>query len=300
MSGCGTSVNISTLNPSNFDKSTIGTINIQRIKKDTIGLKYELNKQINNLKFNNKKYFDVTQNADSNLVGEIVEKRVDYSYYYKYRKNYNRCIRYKESDKGKKKKCIRYHTYRTACIEKEYSLAVEFELYNNKTKNQIFNDIFSTYKTTYKCNSFNTHIFSSLRNFDDLKENVVNQFLQTIAPSYSTRKVKLLDEKDIVYTKTASKLLDESLKLIKEELYIDAKRLLQKLIVETNNHSYIAFYNLGVMNELLGEYQKAFKNYEKAKNVSVKGNNDIDVLKAYNKIKIIIQKDKITQKQIEE
>ena len=67
---------------------------------------------------------------------------------------------------------------------------------------------------------------------------------------------------DIKYNNKEEKLLELSLEYIKQNRLDKAEQFLVDLIDSTNQKSYVAFYNLGVIKEANGEYVYAQKYYK--------------------------------------
>jgi tetratricopeptide (TPR) repeat protein len=107
----------------------------------------------------------------------------------------------------------------------------------------------------------------------------------------------LLDDPDLDYTKRQEKLLKVSLEYIEQWRYDKAEQFLGQLIETTNAKSYVALYDMGVLQEAQGKYKEAQEYYEEADHLMIEPVEEIN--EAVLRIKRLIAKKEKTMEQLQ-
>jgi curli biogenesis system outer membrane secretion channel CsgG len=133
INGCSTKVEVKSLRAPVVQSADIKNIVVPKMKQDNLRLTESLRNKMANLEIENKKFFNIIDRdnidlilkeqllqdsglvnisnknrleglsqADSILIGEIIQKSVDYSFNYETRTNYDKCIEYLHYKDGKK------------------------------------------------------------------------------------------------------------------------------------------------------------------------------------------------------
>ncbi len=310
---CSQKTTIKALKPSIVEDNAIKKISIERIKNDDISLSSNIQSKMNNVVFNNKKYFTIINRSqssnilkeqklqDSGLVnlsrnkqfglgevesilsGSINAKQYDKKEFYEKRTNYNKCIQY-EINKDNKKQCSKFQTYNAICSDNIYTIRAFLSITKLENASLLYSHNFNKQKVLKDCNDYNKELPPPHSIYSILSNEIANDFLREISPSYQYFTVVLIEDEDIDYNNTEERILENSLKLIELNHLQKAKRLLNKLVLSTRSKSSTALYNLGVVNEGLGALDEAYIFYKKAESITLVNDLDENILNAVKRI----------------
>ncbi len=312
LTSCSTKVTVKSLQPAKISSPDIKTIIVDDIKNDNVGLTYTIRSKMSNMKFDNKTYFTlVNRNQDKRILEEqrlmdsgLIDTNTDTSYtlkeaksilsgaiigksvnrYRKYetRTNYDKCLQYMNKDK---KACKIYEKYNVLCVQREFILSSHFDILKITNGKTLYSNNFTKLYKDYHCEDRASNIESQNKIFVDLSNEIANDFIKTIAPSYTYTQVELLDDEDIHYNDNNQQLLKNSIELIENNNIQEANELLLTLTENTNYKSYVALYNLAITYEALGNFKNAYKYITRAKDITLATHMNKDVISAYNRIK---------------
>ena len=323
---CSQKVTIKALKPSSVEDSAIKKISIKTIRNDDILLTFNIQSKMSNVRFNNKPYFTIINRkatpsilqeqklqdsglanlsrnkqfevgeVESILSGSINAKQYDKSEFYEKRTNHSKCIEYK--DNKNKKECIKYEIYNAICSNNTFTIRASLTI--NKVENTalIYSKNFHKQKVLKDCNDYKIELPPRNTVYNIISNEIANEFLQDISPSYEYFQVVLIDDSDIDYTDNQEKILDNALKLIEFNHLSKAELLLSRLVSSTKSKSSTALYNLGVVKEALGKLKEAYTLYKKAENISMLNNLDKNIMKAVQRIEESLVNNKRAMRQI--
>ncbi len=103
------------------------------------------------------------------------------------------------------------------------------------------------------CSDQSNALPSPSRGLEILSQNLASRFASQLTPHYRTFYVVLLEDPDTDYSDLQEDMLENALIYIEHQRYDKAEQLLSRLLDETNERSYVAAYNLGVIREINGE-----------------------------------------------
>ena len=130
----------------------------------------------------------------------------------------------------------------------------------------------------------------------NLASSIASSFTYKLTPQYRYFSIELLDDPDLDYTDEQEDLLENALTYMEHKRYDKASQLLSELVGSTDQQSYVAFYNLGVVKETQGDYTKAKLYYEKADTLTTEPVTAVN--NAYNRINRVIEEQRITAEQL--
>ena len=325
---CSQKITIKALKPSIVEDSSVKKISIERIKNDDISLSSNIQSKMNNVRFNNKKYFTITNRnqlpsilkeqkiQDSGLVnlsrnkqfgvgevesilsGFINNKQYDKNEFYEIRTNYDKCIQYK-TDSNNNKQCTQYQTYNVICSDNIYTIRAYLSINKLEGGSLIYSRNFEKQKVLKYCNDYNTKLPKSHNIYHLLSNAIANDLVKEISPTYQYFTVVLIKDEDIEYTNSQEKMLENSLKLIELNYLVKAKLLLEELVLSTKSKSATALYNLGVVCEGLDDLNKAYTLYKKAENITILNNFDENIISAVKRIEKSLLNNKKAMRQID-
>lgn len=316
ISGCAQKVRIQALEPAEVDRvAKTKKIAVTNFQNDRVGLSTKIETNLARHKIQNKPFFTMVSRNDikkiiseqklqnsglvevsdavevGNLMGAeaIISGNVGHpslsdTYFYESR---TRCA---------DKKCKELMYYKVRCKKRVIGLSAEIRIVDVAQGDIIYADSFSEASTYKHCRDDSRALPSREIATQRLADSIANRFTYKLTPHYRYFNVELLEDPDLDYDDNQEKLLESSLEYIKQNRYDKAERLLISLIDSTDQQSYVAFYNLGVVKEAKGEYLKAKEYYEKADNLVIEPQEVISA--SYLRINSIIEKHQLTQDQI--
>ena len=315
-SGCTPKVGVKALEPAEIDRvANTKRIAITNFSNDRVGLAAKIEAKLAKFQIDNKKYFTVISRNDldkviaeqklqnSGLVDDktvvklgkivgaqaIISGRVSSptkqdSYFYEER------IRCKDL------KCKEIVTYAVRCVKRVFSLSAELKIVDVAKTDIIYADTIDKGSMYKHCADDSQALPSTEMAAQNLANQIADSFTYKLTPHYRQFDVELLDDEDIDYTDSEEKLLKVSLEYIKQGRYDKAQQLLTRLIDETDEKSYVPFYNIGVIKEAQGKYEEAKEYYQHADHLMIEPVEEIN--KAVLRIDKLIEKRKKTMEQL--
>lgn len=316
LNGCAQRVNVRALEPAQIDRATITKkIAITDFKDDYVGLAGKIEAKLANQKIDNKTFFTLINRSDidkvideqklqnsglvktstvvdiGNLLGaqaiisaDVGRATSNDSYYYEKRV---RCA---------DKECKNLSIYRVGCTKRVVGLSAQIRMVDLAKGDIVYADTMSKSAQYKHCRDDGNAIPSTDMAAQNLANVIADNFVYKLTPHYRYFSVVLLEDPDLDYTDKQEELLDNSLEYIKQKRYGKAEKLLMDLIDSTAQQSYVAFYNLGVVKEVQGDYKKAEEYYNMADNLMVEPVEEIS--EAYLRIKTTIKNQIKTQEQL--
>jgi tetratricopeptide (TPR) repeat protein len=321
--GCSQKLVVKSLKPAAIDDMDVKTLALGKFKKDTISLKANINASLDRVTFHNKKYFTIVNRdatdkileeqklQDSGLVinkgeeeyglsdissiimGEVTSTNYTTRSYYESRTNYNRCLKY-----NSKKKCIQYTKYNVRCHNYYYGVSANITITKVSNSEILYTNSFTKQRQFSKCRDESRTIPSKQSIFENLSASIAQDFVKAISPNYEYIHLELLEDEDIDFTSKQEDMLENALKLIELHDIKSANSLLQKLTNQTQNKSATVLYNLGVTYEYLEDLNNANRYYQLAKEITLEGELDENIVKAANRITKAIANQKKALRQI--
>lgn len=326
-SGCSQKITVKALVPAQIGDKDIKNIAIDKFENDDIFLSNNINSKMNEVKFDDKNYFNIVNREDidkilaeqkfqdSGLVnknalelyglsdisaiisGKVNSKSYTKRAYTEQRTDYDTCFQYKTSSDGKEY-CILYRKYNIRCNAYSYSVSADAKITRVSNSDIIFSKTFVKSTSTNRCSDSMKSLSSKQSIYELLSKSIAQEFVSYIAPKYKYLSLELLEDEDIDYTDIQENMLENSLKFIELKDIESANELLEKLVSSTQYQSSTALYNLGVTYEYLGMLDKALEVYEKAKNITFLNDMDENIIKAVSRIKKSIENKNKAQMQI--
>jgi len=314
---CSTTTKIKYLDPAQIgEMSRLKRISVEEFKNDTLGLASKIEEKIDQKKINGKAYFTLL-NRD-NIDEIIAEQRRQYSGITTdenpvelgqliasqafitgriYSKTYSDKNSYQTRQKCLDKKCNHIRKYRVKCIRRSVQLGANIKIIKIETSKIIFTHNYEKNNSWLTCRD---QYYDSISEPEEVwarqTNQIANEFIREITPTFSYREIKLLDNPKINYSNKEEKLLVKGLDFIKKEKIEKADKVLSKLVFETKSQCFVALYNLGVVKESQAEYVKAKQLYILT-NALLKSSNDT-VNEALERINIVIYNNDKAQKQL--
>ena len=121
-------------------------------------------------------------------------------------------------------------------------------------------------------------------------------FTRKLTPHYRTYTVELLEDPDIDYSDKQEDMLEHAITYIRHGRYQKAEELLSNLLASTNDRSFVAAYDLGVVKEIQGDLMEAQQLYRMADALTPEPNDALD--EAILRIRHSIDASKLAREQI--
>ena len=316
LSGCSNNLQMKVLQPAEIDRATsTKNIAVVAFKNDRVGLSSKIESNLASYRIENEPFFTIVSRSDLNQVlkeqklqnsglvetkdivevGELIGAQAIIS------GNVGRAssndTHFSEGRIGcRDKKCKETYRYSVRCTKRVISLSAEIKMVDVKRGDIIYAENMSRSSTFKHCRDDSRALPSKENVAQNLAINIANTFISKLSPQYRYFNVELLDKPDLDYTDKQKDLLENALKYIEHKRYDKAESLLTSLVESTDQQSYVAFYNLGVLKETQGNYKKAKLYYKRAENLTIEPVEAISI--AYNRISATIEESHITSQQM--
>jgi len=307
-SGCSQKVVVRALEPAQVDRmASAKIISVAPFKNDSVGLASKIEVDLASSKIDDENYFTLVSRDNLNNIlkeqklqnsglmdkddavnigkligaqaivsGQVHQLNSADSYFYEKRL---RCL---------DKKCKQFIYYNISCKKRVVSLDAEVKIVDIEKGDIIYAKTLQQTRSYKHCKDDSKPILSKLQAGQKIATSLAHNFTYKLLPHYRSFEVVLLDDPDINYTDKEEDYLEVALKYIKLQRYDKAEQFLLKLIDATKEKSYVAFYNLGVVKEVEGNYKEAKEYYEEADKLMIEPVEEIST--AYLRIKTLIAK----------
>lgn len=315
-SGCATKVNVTALKPAEINAiSKTKRISVVNFKNDSMNLSGKIESKLSDSLIDGKQYFTIVdrnnlenvlkehrlQNSGMTEDNQIVEAgkitgaqaiisgyatkpSISDSYYTTERTVCN-----------KNKECW---NKRIRCTKRTGTLSSVLKITNVESGQIMYSKNYVESNSWNKCND-DRYTLPTLRNISErLAERIANDFTRRLTPSYYRMNIPFLDDADLDYTDKQEDMLEGGIDFIEAGRVDRAEELFEKLINSTNEKSYVAIYNFGVVKEVNGKLNEAKSLYIQADRLTTEPIDEINI--ALSRINRTIH-DKINaEKQINE
>jgi len=305
ISGCSQKTQIKAIKSGKVLDNDIKYIGVSTFKNDNISQSSQIDSAISGVSIQGKKYFNLVDRKnikkvmsekslnDSGLVnlvnnnstiglkqmkalvtGDINLNSISSLKFKEERTDFDTCI--KTYEKKGKTYCKEYKKYKVNCQSNQYDLQTKVKIIKIEDSSTLFA---KTYKESSKhkhCSDDKNILPTKKSENSRLAGVIANRFILDIAPSYRYFNVVLLDDLDIDVTTRQENIFENSLKMIKYKRVKKANEMLLKLNNEVGEKSFVILYNLAIMQESLGNIQKAYQLLEKAENISLEKGDIIE------------------------
>ena len=315
-SGCSQKVTVRVLEPSDIERVALTKkISVVEFKNDKVGLSDKIETKLANKKIDNENYFTVIERknfekilneqkiqnsglvdisdiveagafigAEAIISGSVADVTSNDTHYFA------------ERTKCADKKCKTYSVYHVGCSKRLVGVSADIKMIDISKGDIIYADTISKISEFSHCRDDSFALPSPHIAAQKLSNKIAEEFTYKLTPHYRYFEVVLLKKPDIDYSDTQKRLLELSLEYIKQERYAKAENYLVDLIDSTNQKSYVAFYNLGVIKEVKGSYIDAQKYYKIADELATEPVDEVS--RAYLRIDMLIEKNKKAKEQL--
>lgn len=329
-SGCAQKIQLKAIKSAEISDGAIKNIGVLPFANDTISQSVKIDSALNHATINGEKYFNVIDRVylekimvekklnDSGLVdlinnnsingglqeirtlvmGEVALNDVKQSHYLEERTDYDTCL-VTLSDKNGNKYCQKYRKYNMVCATNLYSLVTNVKFVKVADSKVIFSRSFSKNSKLTHCADDNNVLPSKEVVNTALADEIAENLISIVAPSYIYFTVTLLDDEDIDFTKEQSKSFEMALELLKSGRIEKSNEILKKLNNDLQNKSYVVLYDLAMTEEALGNLYESYELYKKVEDVALSKNAIVKELSvAITRVKQNITEFEKAQKQL--
>ncbi len=334
LAGCSQQVEIRVLAPAKVASiASARRIAVMPFKHDRIGLSDKITALLANQTVNSKPYFTLLSRKNLNKIlteqklqssqlinantatkvgkligaqalvtGGIGIQSASSKRYYQAKKE---CLNFSK----KNLECTLWHVYKVVCYATQATLSANINIVNIQTGSIIYSDTLSKNYNGDSCKNRNINLYLLSINIGSnkllskgqalnlLTSQIAHEFINNLIPHYIHFKVTLLDDIKIDVTSEQKDALKNALLFIKANRLNKAKTILEQLMFKLHGKSYVIAYDLGTVDEALGELNKAKKLYHVADNLTNKPIAALD--KAINRINNLIIKRNLAMRQID-
>ena len=315
-SGCASRVNVRALQPAKIDRAArTTTIAVYKFSKDSIGISSKIEASLASKQLDGKNYFTMISNSDIERI--LKEQHLQHSGLLNESKSVqvgsllgaqalisgtvssvgSVDTQYKEErQKCADKACKEVYEYFVYCTRRSMHVSAQVKMVDIEKGDIIYSDMLNTSQDWSACSDTSYTLPSAEQGLERLSLDLASEFAEKLTPSYKTFSVVLLEDLDVDGGDEEEKLLENALVSIEHQRYDKAENLLSRLLDLTQERSYVAAYNLGVLKEVKGELQEAKQLYTLADGMTIEPIAEIDF--AINRINLSIQNRDAAQKQM--
>lgn len=313
MSGCAQKVQIKALVPAEVGAmASKKKVAVNQFRNDSVGLSGKIESQIAKHELDREKYFTVLSRKDIDKIiaeqklqsselmdgstsakvgkmvgaqaminGEIASATAESGSYKDPRKE---CLSYYK-DGG----CAQWRYYEVTCNTTQAAVAANLNIVNVETGSIIYGDTISKTYSGDSCKAGTTNlglmvlkgepesILSKGQALDKLASDIASEFTYKLTPHYVHFRVTLIDALDVEDASDEQvKKFESALEYIKAGRMNKAEKILTALSDEFEGKSYVVAYDVGVVYEALGQFDKAKKLYAMADELTVEPNEEIN------------------------
>lgn len=287
LTGCTQKLVVSSYEPSKINTfSSNSLISVSDFLNDQHNFKLRLQNKMSQKSILSKQYFKLSStdnSSDIKIDGEVLQSIISHKDYHEER---TKCINSECKEKIK---------YKVRCFSKRYYLEVNININDLKSKDILYSNIFNNSTEQYYCFDNNNILKSDQEVFSNLADIVVDEFIYLISPNKIVYKIEVKDESDIKFDAVQKRLFEDSLAHLEKLNYNLAKDGFLELLEKVDNSCYATAYNIGLIYEVLGEYEKAKGFYKISYNIN---HNDEYIQKALLRIDLQIDNTKKVLEQI--
>lgn len=296
LGGCSRNAKVSALQPAEVDRAAhTKRIAITPFKDDTVGVAGKIESALSATKIDGKRYFTVISRGDIDHI--MREQKLQHSGLLDEDKSVelgallgaqalisghisaasSSDTHYRASrTKCRDNKCKESYEYTVPCIKRKFILAAQIKMVDIQKGDIIFGDTLQNSTTHRHCSDDERTLPSRADALEQLSGTISQHFVYKLTPHYITYEVTLLEDPDIDYTSEEEKLLENALIYIEHQRYDKAEKLLSRLLEESNDRSYVAAYDLGVVKEITGRLDEAQQLYSLADELTIEPIEAID------------------------
>ena len=207
---------------------------------------------------------------------------------------------YVERIKCSDSKCKYSYTVYVPCVERSYSTSISFQMIDAQNSNLILSKNFSKSSQDRACHSSG---YNQLPNTEFhlkiMQEQMVNEFIAHISPTYYAINARLaFKEPKIELTNESEKNLEAGIEALKNNNTSLAKGYFEKVLSMTNNQSYVATHNLGLVYEAKGDFNSANAFYQKCATLVQNISEHLELELSLSRIQRSLENEKAAMKQI--
>lgn len=316
LSGCSKNIKIQMLEPAEIDRAAFTKrIAVSEFRKDTVGLAAKIESRIAQQKVDGQHFFTIIsrdeidniiqeqklQNsgvvkddqvvevgeilgAQAFITGEVSSASMRDNGYYE--------ERFECADRN----CNELRKYLVSCTRRDISLGATIKMTDVAKGDIIYAQNYAESKSWKSCLDDSRTLPTKSAGLEQLANEVANLFVFKLSPHYRSMSIELLDSPDLKYTDRQEKTLEVALEYLEASRLDKAEKLLGTLLDSTDNRSYVAAYNLGVVKEAQGAYVEAQRLYNMADDLQLEPVEAIN--KAVVRIKQVMQKHEQVQLQL--
>lgn len=197
-------------------------------------------------------------------------------------------------------KCKNFYTYLLPCVERDYTVATTFKMIDAKnatlvlSKNLLEN---RHYRTCYDAS------YSPLPRTDDLlknmQETLVERFIALISPTYYAIYARIAEtEPEFELSEDAQTWLKNGMNALKESRMAQAQEYFEKVLSLTEDKSYIATHNLGLVYESKGNFETANALYQRCFSLLKHPTQQLELVQSLNRIQQTLTKENCAKRQM--
>lgn len=197
-------------------------------------------------------------------------------------------------------KCKYSYTVYVPCVERSYSTSISFQMIDAKNSNLILSKNFSKSSQDRACHSSGYNQLPNIElHLKIMQQQIVNEFIAHISPTYYAINARLaFKEPKIELTNESEKNLEAGIEALKNNNTSLAKGYFEKVLSMTNNQSYVATHNLGLVYEAKGDFNSANAFYQKCATLVQNISEHLELELSLSRIKRSLENEKIAMKQI--
>lgn len=167
--------------------------------------------------------------------------------------------------------------YKVSCTVREIGLGIQIKMTDVEKGDLVTAQSFDESAQWSACQDQRASLPSPEKGFEQLSNQIAEQFLQKIAPRYVRFDVVLLDDPEVELTSDQKGRFKAALEFVEANRLDRAGALLSQLHLELQHKSYVIAYNLGVIKESEAAYAEAKRLYQIADRLALTPVDEINL-----------------------
>lgn len=213
-----------------------------------------------------------------------------------YVRSYTRCVRYYRNSS----QCYRYERYRDICNVVRADVQATINLVDVQTGkvrySRPYTKSWNTDSCEYSVYDARMHVQNGQQALNYLLEEISTDFANRITPTLYYTKIEIMEDYDYPLTSKQKQQFEAALKYLKQNRIERAKGIFEDIHYGVGQKSYVVAYNYAILEESMGNFERAYTLYVLADKLTIEPNKLIS--QAIMRLDETIQDKEVVQEQM--
>lgn len=261
---------------------------VDEFENDHTGITSAVEEALKKKRINGKEVFEVTSFIDADVIikGRVNDEKIRD---WKYTKT-----RYICGDIN----CTRMVEVEDNCLKREIATNVTFKALKKDTNEVLISKTYFKTEAMRMCDREDTNFVQSDKVLFNMHKDLSTQFVNYISPNYYSMRVDIVEEEPIIDLSSKQEdLIKRANAFLKQKVLSKATELYSEVLKEQPN-SYVANFNLGVVAEVEGNFEKAKEQYLRCTHLIKDKTKNPELMVALNRVQKVLAEKTLTTEQL--